>query len=82
MHSLEVRQAGSGLYYTGIGPIYSTPTFLQRAHGIGNFFASLFRCVKPVILKGAKAFGRETLRSGGNIFFRYCIKYITRSKRW
>jgi len=32
-----------------------------------EFFGSLFRWVKPVIWSGAKAFGRETLRTGGKI---------------
>ena len=70
MHPLEVyylKQAGRGQYDTGIGPIYTTPPYLQRGHGIGNFFGSLFRWVKPVLWKGAKAFGRETLRTGGKI---------------
>jgi len=25
-----------------VGPIYSTPHFIQRGHGIGNFFGILF----------------------------------------
>ena len=33
-----------------------------------EFFGSLFRWVKPVLWKRAKAFGRETLRTGGEIF--------------
>ena len=68
MHPLEVyylRQACRGQYDTGIGPIYSTPTFLQREQGIGNFCGTLFRWFKPVIWKGAKAFRRETSRIGG-----------------
>ena len=66
MHPLEVyylRQAGSGSYNkTGIGPIYSIPPYLQRGHGIGNVFGSLFRWIKPILWSGAKALGRETLR--------------------
>ena len=72
MRPLEVyylRKAGRGCQYdTGFGPFYSTPPFLQLGHGIGNFFGSLFRWVKPVLWKGAKAFGRETLRTGGKVF--------------
>jgi len=60
-------EAGLGQYSTGIGPIYSTPPLLQRGYGIGNFFGSLFRWVKPVLWKGAQAFGREMLRTGGKI---------------
>jgi hypothetical protein len=42
MHPLEVhylKQAGRGQYHTAIGPIYTTPPYLQRGHGLGNFFA-------------------------------------------
>lgn len=70
MHPLEayyLRQAGRGLNDIGIGPIYSTPPYLQRGHGIGNFFGSLFRWVKPILWSGAKALGRETMRTGGKI---------------
>ena len=71
MNPLEVnyfRQAGrGGQYDTGIGTIYSTPSFLQRGQGIGNFFGSLFRWVKPVLWKEDKAFGLQTLHTGGKI---------------
>ena len=56
-------QAGRGQYETWIGPMYPTPAFLQRGHGIGIVFGSFFRWVKTVLWKGAKAFGRETLRT-------------------
>ena len=62
-----MKQFGSGRNDTGIGPIYSTPPFLQRGHGIGNFFGSLFRSVKPILWSGAKALGRESFRTGGKI---------------
>ena len=69
MRRLEVyyvRQAGGGSYNnTGIGPIYSIPPYLQRGHGIGNVFGSLFRWIKPILWSGAKALGRESLRTGG-----------------
>jgi len=68
MHPLEVyylTQAGRG---SEIGPIYSTPPFVQRGHGIGNFFGTLFRSVKPIIWSGAKAHGRKSLRIGDKIF--------------
>ena len=62
------KQAGAGGGSDhGIGRIYSTPPFLQRGHGIGDFFGSLFRWVMPIILSGVKALGRETLRTGGDI---------------
>jgi len=54
MHPLEVYylRHGSG-QYTGIGPIFCIPPFLERGHGIGNFFGSLFRWVKPILCRGA-----------------------------
>ena len=72
MHPLEVyylRQVGRGLGHdnTGIGPIYSTPPYLQRGHGIGNVFGSLFRWIRSILWSGAKALGREALRTGGKI---------------
>jgi len=47
MHPLEayyLNQAGRGLP-PDIGTFYSAPLFLQRGHGIGNFFGILFRWV-------------------------------------
>jgi len=70
MHPLEVyylNQAGRGLTTPGIGPVYSAPLYLKRGHGIGNFFGSLFRWVRPLLWSGTKAVGRETLRTGGKI---------------
>ena len=70
MHPLEVYylgQAGGVLTTPGIGPVYSAPLYLQRGHGIGNFFGNLFRWVRPLLWCGAKAVGRETLRTGGKI---------------
>jgi hypothetical protein len=71
MHPLELyyrKQAvGRGGSDHGIGPIYSTPPYLQRAHGIGDYFGSLFRWVRNIIWSGVKALGRETLRTGGDI---------------
>jgi len=64
-----LHQAGRG--YSGgkggIGPIYSVPTTYQRGYGLGNFFAGLWRMVKPILWSGAKTVGRETLRTGGKI---------------
>ena len=53
MHPLEtyyLNQAGRGLSSApGIGPIYSAPLYLQRGHGIGSFFGTLFRFVRPLL---------------------------------
>ena len=50
-----------------IGSVYAAPLNLQRVHSIGNFFGSLFRCVRLLVWRGAKGVGRETLRIGGKI---------------
>ena len=39
----------------------------QRGHGIGSFLGGLFRRVLPLLKRGAKALGREALRTGMNI---------------
>jgi len=52
MHPLEVyyvNQAGYGLNTPRISPVYSAPLYLQRGHGIGNSFGSLFRWVRPIL---------------------------------
>jgi hypothetical protein len=71
MHPLEMyylNQAGRcRASPPGIGPVYAAPLYLQRGHGIGNLFGSLFRWVRPLLWSGAKAVGRETLRTGGKI---------------
>jgi len=69
MHRLELyylRQAGGGSG-TDIGPIYSSHPYLQRGHGIGDFFGSQFRWVRPIFWSGVKALVRETLSTGGKI---------------
>ena len=70
MHELEVyylNQAGHGLTTQEIGPVYSARFYLQPGRGIGNFFGSLFRWVRPFLWRGAKAVGLETLRTGSKI---------------
>lgn len=50
-------QIGNGLpYYRGV--------VLQKGHGIGGFFAKLFRSAMPLLIKGAKTVGKEALRTG------------------
>lgn len=39
----------------------------QRGHGIGSFLGGLFRKVLPLLTSGAKAVGREVLRTGVNV---------------
>jgi hypothetical protein len=71
-----LRQAGRGSRRdNGIGPVYASPLYLQRGHGIGSFLGGLFRSVRPLLWSGAKilgkatvkALGREALRTGGRI---------------
>jgi hypothetical protein len=57
------NQSGSG----EIGPLYKASFRVQRGHGIGSSFRGLFRFVKPLLYSGAKAVGREALKSGSNI---------------
>jgi hypothetical protein len=67
------RQAGHGC--EDIGPLYSTPYFVQKGHGLGSVLAGLFRILRPILWSGAKSAGkealkalrREALRTGGNI---------------
>lgn len=49
---------------TGQGLPYYQGTVLQRGHGIGGFFAKLFRSAMPFLISGAKTVGKEALRTG------------------
>lgn len=55
------NQAGSG-----IGAIYRGAPY-QRGHGIGSFLGGIFRSILPLFKTGARAVGREALRTGSNI---------------
>lgn len=58
---------GGGGYSRGIGQIFIGSAH-QRGHGgIGSFLAGLFRKVLPLLSRGAKAVGKEALRTGMNI---------------
>lgn len=65
-----IQQSGRGSR-GGIGPVYSVPPFIQRGHGIGAIFGSLWRTLRPWLWSGAKsvgkAAGRQALRTGGKI---------------
>ena len=58
-----VNQSGGG----DIGPVYRASFRMQRGNGIGSFFRGLFRFVKPLLYSGAKAVGKEALKTGSNI---------------
>ena len=57
------NQSGGG----EIGPVYRASLRVQKGNGIGSFFYGLFRFVKPLLYSGAKAVGKETLKTGSNI---------------
>jgi hypothetical protein len=50
-----------------IGPIYSVSPILQRGHGIGSFFESIFCIVIPIVWRGVNDVGQKTLRTVGKI---------------
>ena len=51
----------------GVGRIYVGSPY-QRGHGgIGSFLAGIFRRVLPLFTRGAKAVGKEAVRTGMNI---------------
>ena len=50
-----------------IGTVYRASFRGQRGNGIGSFFRGLFRFVKTSLYSGAKAVGKEALKTGSNI---------------
>ena len=50
-----------------ISPVYRASFRVQMVNGIGSFFRWLFRFVKPLLYSGAKAIGKEALKTGSNI---------------
>ena len=59
-------QYGGGGRQSGIERIY-VGSANQRGHGIGSFLGGLFRRVLPLLSKGAKAIGKEVVRSGMSV---------------
>jgi len=59
-----VNQSGGG---GKVGPVYRASFRVERGNGIGSFFRGLFRFVKPLLYSGAKAVGKEALKTGSNI---------------
>lgn len=58
---------GGGRHLGGVGHIYIGSPY-QRGHGgIGSFLAGIFRRVLPLISRGARAVGKEAVRTGFNI---------------
>jgi hypothetical protein len=58
-----MNQAGGG----DIGSVYRASVRTQRGRGIGSFFRGLFKFVKPLLYSGAKAVGKEALKTGSHI---------------
>ena len=59
----EMVRGGHG----GVGRIYVGSPY-QRGHGgIGSFLAGIFRRVLPLFCRGAKAVGKDAVRTGMNI---------------
>ena len=59
-----INQSGGG---GEVGPVYRASFRVQRGNGIGSFFRGLFRFVKLLLYSGAKAVGKEALKTGSNI---------------
>jgi hypothetical protein len=57
----------SGVGGSGIGPVYRASFRVQSDNGLGSFFRGLFRFVKHLLYSGAKAVGKEALKTGSNI---------------
>ena len=57
------EQIGGG---RGVKNVYEGSAY-QRGSGIGTFLGSIFRNIVPYIVKGAKAVGKETIRTGLNV---------------
>ena len=61
-----LNQVGSGL--SEIGPLYSTPRFVQYGRGgIGSFFSGILKRFSPLIQSGLKAIKKQGLKTGTNI---------------
>jgi len=58
-----VNQSGGG----EIGPVYRASFRVQRRNGIVSFFRGVFRFIKTLLYSGAKAVGKEALKTGSNI---------------
>lgn len=50
----------------GVSAVYRGSPY-QKGHGIGSFLGGLFRTITPILKSGAKAVGKEALRTGINV---------------
>ena len=66
-----VNQSGGG---GEIGPVYRDSFRMQRGNGMGTFFRGVLRSVKLILYSGAKAVGKEALKTGSHIITDILIK--------
>ncbi len=59
-HDYYLHQAGRGY------PVY-VGTHYQRGHELGGIFGSVFMSAVPLLKRGAKTLGRESLKTGLNL---------------
>lgn len=59
-HNYYLNQKGRGY------PVYAGRRF-QRGHGLGSILGSLFKSAAPLLKKGAKALGKEALKTGMHV---------------
>lgn len=52
---------------SAIGPYYVRSYGVQSGRGFGSFLSSIFRWFQPILKSGAKAVGREALKTGSSI---------------
>jgi hypothetical protein len=57
-----------------IGPLYHAGFRMQRGNGIGSFLGGLYRIVRPLFVKSARAVGREALNTGSSILADMAVK--------
>lgn len=58
-------QSGGGI--SDIGPLYYNQRIVQQGRGIGNFFAALYRYLKPVFISGLGALKNQAFKTGSAI---------------
>lgn len=52
---------------SNVGPIYKARIHYQRGRGLSDVFLGLYRFIKPFLVSGSKALGKEALRAGNEI---------------
>lgn len=57
----------SGGAMNDIGPLYYNQRLVQQGRGIGNFFASLYKYLKPVFVSGFSALKNQAIKTGSSV---------------